>query len=119
MRRAWGAREATSVALAPLADTDACVALLERAQEPRLQVERQLADLVEEQGAAVGLLEFAEVFVVGAGEGPLFVAEQDRLDQVGGQGTAVDGHEGLAAPVRGPVQGAGDDGIMIRVLRQV
>ena len=46
---------------------------------------------------------------MGAGEGPLFVAEQDRLDQVGGQGTAVDCHEGLAAAVRCPVQGAGDD----------
>jgi hypothetical protein len=37
------------------------------------------------------------------------VAEQDRLDEVGGQGAAVDGHEGLAGAVRGAVQGAGDD----------
>ena len=35
------------------------LAALERAQEPRLQVERQLADLVEEQRAAVGALEGA------------------------------------------------------------
>ncbi len=33
---------------------------LERAQQFDLRVERQLADLVEEQGAAVGILESAD-----------------------------------------------------------
>ena len=33
------------------------LALLERAQQLRLQIDRQLAELVEEQRAAVGLLE--------------------------------------------------------------
>ena len=41
---------------AHLADA-AHLALLEHAQELRLQIERQLADLVEEEGAAVGLFD--------------------------------------------------------------
>ena len=85
------------------------LALLQGAQQFDLHVQRQFADLVEEQGAAVGFLELAEVFVVGTGKGPLFMAEQDGLDQVGGQGSAVDGHEGFSAAIRGTVQGAGDD----------
>ena len=37
------------------------------------------------------------------------MAEQDRLDQIGGQGAAVHGHKGLAGAVRGAVQGPRDD----------
>ena len=53
------------------------LALLERSQKLDLDVEGQFADLVEEQGAAVGLLELAQVLVGGAGEAALLVAEQD------------------------------------------
>ena len=42
--------------------------LLERAQQLRLQLERELADLVEEQGAVVRALERAFAVVVGTGE---------------------------------------------------
>ena len=109
-RVAVGGRDDTDVNLDRAFGADGVnLALLQGAQQFDLHVQRQFADLVEEQGAAVGFLEFAEVFVVGAGEGPLFMAEQDRLDQVGGQGAAVDGHEGLARAVRGAVQGTGDD----------
>ena len=57
------------------------LALLERAQELRLQIERQLADLVEEQRAAVGLLDEAALGVERAGEGAAHVAEQLRADR--------------------------------------
>ena len=57
-------------------------ALLERAQQLRLQIDRQLADLVEEQRAAVGALERALAIRVGAGERAFDVTEQLRLDQV-------------------------------------
>ena len=54
----------------------------------------ELADLVEEQRAAVGDLEESLAVGVGAGEGPLAVAEELALDQVFGQGAAVDRDEG-------------------------
>ncbi len=42
------------------------LALLERAQELRLELERELADLVEEDRAAVGRLEGAFAVAIGA-----------------------------------------------------
>ena len=52
------------------------LALLQHAQKPRLRLHRHVADLVEEQRAAFGLLEAAGAARVGAGEGALLVAEQ-------------------------------------------
>ena len=71
------------------------LAVLQGAQQLHLGVERQLADLVEEQRAPVGFEEFADAFLDGAGEGALLVAEQDALDQVLGDRAAIDGDEGL------------------------
>ncbi len=51
------------------------LALLQRAQQLDLQIERQFADFVEKQRAAIGLDEFSDVFFGGAGEGALLVAE--------------------------------------------
>ena len=56
--------------------------LLEQAQDLGLQGQRHVADLVEEQRAAVALLELADAAAVGAGEGALLVAEQLALQQV-------------------------------------
>src|SRR4029453_14083593 len=50
--------------------------LLEEAQDLDLEGERQLADLVEEQGAALGRLEFALALYMRAGEGAPLVAAQ-------------------------------------------
>ena len=58
------------------------LALLQHAQQLRLQLEGQLADLVEEQRAAVGQLEAPELPRQRAGERPLLVPEQLALDQV-------------------------------------
>ena len=69
---------------------------LARFEEPEqldLHALVQLADLVEEQRAAVGDLEEPLAVGLGAGEGPLAVAEQLALDQVLGQGAAVDRDE--------------------------
>ena len=57
------------------------LALLEDAEELGLGLQGQLADLVEEEGAAVGQLEAADPPGDGAGEGALLVAEQLALDQ--------------------------------------
>ena len=58
------------------------LARLQHAQQAGLRLERHVADLVEEQRAALGLLEAADLARVGAGEGALLVAEQLALDQL-------------------------------------
>ena len=74
-------------------------ALLEHAQQLGLRDQRQVADLVEEQRAAVGQLEAPGLAVVRAGEGALLVAEDFRFEQRVGQRRAVDRLE--ASPGRG------------------
>jgi hypothetical protein len=58
-------------------------------QQLGLQLDRQLRDLVEEDGPAVGELEAADAVVVGAGKSTLRVAEELALEQRGGQRRAV------------------------------
>ncbi len=82
---------------------------LEGAEQFHLGVERQLADLVQEQGRAVGILEAADMAVEGAGERALFVAEQHRFDEIFGDRAAIDGVELLLAARRGGVDRLGDD----------
>ena len=82
---------------------------LERPEQFDLGVERKLADLVEEQGRAVGILEAADMAVEGAGEGALLVAEQDRFDEVFGDRSAIDRDHRLAAARAGGVDRLGDD----------
>ena len=60
--------------------------LLQHAQQLDLELERHVADLVEEDGAAVGQLELAEPPVLGVGEGALLVAEQLGLEEGRGKG---------------------------------
>ena len=69
------------------------LALLQDAQQLGLQRGRQLADLVEEQGAAVGLDEQAGAIRARVGERAALVAEQLALQQRVGDGGAVDGDE--------------------------
>ena len=68
--------------------------LLEHAQQLHLQRQRQLADLVEEERAAVGRLEETRLVADGAGEGALHVAEELGLEQVLRDRRAVDRDEG-------------------------
>ena len=83
----------TSSAIGLLAAQALDLALLQHAQQLGLQAERHLGDLVQQQRAAVRLLELAGVGAGGAGEGALLVAEQRRLEHVLGNRGAVDGHE--------------------------
>ncbi|MNS89099.1 hypothetical protein D3C72_1230990 [compost metagenome] len=78
-------------------------ALLQEAQQRHLAFQRQVADLVEKQRAALRLLDPADLALVRAGERTLLVAEQFRLHQVRGDGAAVDGDERPLAPARGIV----------------
>ena len=84
-------------------------ALLEHAEEPRLRLHRHVADLVEEERAAFGLLEAAGGARLRAGEGAALVAEQLRFDQVARDRGHVDGDERALPPLAVIVQRARDE----------
>src|SRR5258706_42002 len=69
------------------------LALLQHAQELGLHLRRDVADLVEEEGPAGGLLEQAPPGGVRAGERSLLVAEELALEEALGQRRAVDRQE--------------------------
>jgi hypothetical protein len=67
-----------------------------------------MSPIVEEQGAAVGLLDLAHrAFLARAGEGPAGIAEELGLDEGFGNGRAVEGHEGPGCPRPAVVEGLG------------
>ncbi len=74
--------------------------LLEDAQQLRLRRHRHLADLVEEQRPAVGLLEQPALLRLRVGERAALVAEQLALQKILGDGRAVDLDERAVAPPR-------------------
>ena len=104
-----GRRDDPHVGLDRRAAADGRVfALLQHAQQPRLRLHRHVADLVEEQRAALGLLEAADRARVGAGEGALLVAEQLALDEIARNRGHVDGDERPALALAVVVQRARD-----------
>ncbi len=66
------------------------LAALEDAEELALDLKRHVADLVEEEGAAVALLEAADALRHRPGEGALLVAEELALEEVARNRGAVD-----------------------------
>ncbi len=70
------------------------LALGEDAQDPGLGLGRHVADLVEEEGAAVGGLELAGAGVDPGGDAALD-PEELALEEIAGQGGAVEGHQRL------------------------
>src|SRR5438093_10265043 len=83
------------------------LAVLEHAQQLHLHPERQLADLVEEDGAAVCRLEEPLAVAVGAGEGPTQVPEELALEERGRERGAVAHDERAVAERREAMQRAG------------
>ena len=75
--------------------------LLDGAQQLDLHVQRQVGDLVEERGAAVGRREETGLVADGAGEAAAPVTEQLALDQLVGMAPQFTGTNGRSA--RGPV----------------
>ena len=82
------------------------LAVLEHAQQLHLDAERQLADLVEEDGAAVRRLEQPLAVAVGAGEGAAHVAEELALEERRCERGAVADDERPVAERREPVERA-------------
>src|SRR5690606_36068127 len=78
-------------------------------QELGLEVDVELADLVEEDRAARGLLEAAAVLADRAGERALLVAEQRRLDEITRDRATVEDDERLVTARRGVVDAPGDE----------
>jgi hypothetical protein len=106
---AVGGGDEADVEAARLGGAEAAhLAFLEGAEQLGLERGGQLGDLVEEERAAVCGLEQAGLVAVGAGECALLVAEQLGLEQVLGQGRAVDGDEAAGAAGQ-HVQCAGDE----------
>ena len=83
--------------------------ILDDAQQTHLRGRSELAHLVEEQRAAIGLLEPALAAADGAGEGALFVSEELRVDELGGDRAAVHAAERAVPERRVLVYRAGDD----------
>ena len=78
---------------------------LKQAQQLHLHFEREIANLVEEGGAAVGQLHESALALDGAAESALGMAEKFAFHQGSDQRTAIDGHK-LARRI-GVVNGAG------------
>jgi hypothetical protein len=80
--------------------------LLENAQQALLHGEAHLADLVQEERAAMRGFDDADAVAYGAGERTTRVAEEFALEERFGERTAVDGDEGCVATVRQPMDSA-------------
>ncbi|MNI42721.1 hypothetical protein D3C73_970220 [compost metagenome] len=84
------------------------VFLLEKTQQVGLQLRRQVTDFVKEQRSAIGRLDPSDLALMGAGKRALLMTKQFGLDQVLGDGAAIDRNEGLVVALGLTVQGAGD-----------
>ena len=75
------------------------LALLEDPEELHLDLERNLADLVEEERPLARGFELSRAILVGPGESAASIAEELRLDERRRKRGAVDGDEGHARSV--------------------
>src|SRR5262245_64041599 len=101
-----GGDEAEVRAHEPRAAEPPELALLQDAQQLRLRIERQVADLVEEERRAVGQLEHADPLRIRTGERSALVAEELALERSRCNRVAVE-RDQLAARARAqPVQDA-------------
>ena len=82
---------------------------LEQPEELRLQVQADLANLVEEDGAASGVADDAGELGDGAGERAAAVAEELAVEHVARDGGAVKGDERLRRALRGVVDDVRED----------
>ena len=73
-----------------------------------MQLQRDFADLVEEEGAAVREFEAADAVAHRAGEGAAHMAEEFALEQFARNGGAIDADERAVGAAGGFVDGAGD-----------
>src|SRR5260370_35311762 len=82
--------------------------LLKQPQDLSLESGWHVADLIEKESAAVALLKLADAAAVGAGESALLMAEQLALQQIFGDGGAIQRQEGRLGSGAVLVDGACD-----------
>src|ERR1051326_2855583 len=82
--------------------------LLQRPEQFGLQIERNIANLIQKQCASVRHLEAAQFLSQGAGECSFFVAEQLAFEKPGGDRSAIQANERLLPPRTEPVNRPGD-----------
>jgi len=80
------------------------LAPLEGAEQAGPEIERQFAELVEQEGSTVGGEDGAVARLGGAGEGAAGVAVELALDEVGREAAAVDDDEGAVTSRAGVVE---------------
>ena len=83
--------------------------LFENTQHFGLRAHAHVADFIEEQRAAVGFFELADLVLAGARETAFDMAEEFGLDQFFGDGGAIQFDEGAFAAEAGRVQCPGDE----------
>ncbi len=77
-----GGRDDTHIRLDRLASADPQdLSLLQETEQQHLQIGRHVSDLVEKQGAVLGVFDMPALCRSRTGEGPFFVTEQLRRDQ--------------------------------------
>src|SRR5690606_4204071 len=110
VERARAGRDDADVdALADRAADHLDLTRVQKFDELRLRFERDALDMVDDDAAAVGLDEPADLAVEGARKGTALVPEEARSDEAGRDRRTIDHHE-LAARARArAVDGAGED----------
>jgi hypothetical protein len=74
------------------------LAIFQYPQQFLLKWQRHVAELIQKESAAIGVLELALALAVGPGVSPRFVAEEFIFEQVFVEGGTVERHEGLVLP---------------------
>src|SRR3972149_5307879 len=83
--------------------------LLEKPEELRLNLRRDVSHLVEEESPTIGQLDLALFELMGPSKSPALVAEKLALQQLLRESQAVNGDEGLRAPGAPVTNGAGEE----------
>ena len=84
------------------------LALLQDAQQLGLELERNLPNLIQEDGSAIGQLKAADPLRDGAGEGASLVSKEFTFQQSGRDGGAIQFHERTRMPGAQVMQSAGN-----------
>ncbi len=84
-------------------------AILKDLKEFRLQGDIDFANFIQENGSAIGQLEFPRFFFGGPGERSPFKTEQLAFHQFSRDGSTVDFDKGFVFPRRFVVDGPGDE----------
>ena len=84
------------------------VAVGKHPQQPRLQLGRHVADFIEEERPALGLLKTAAPLDGGAGEGAAFVTKKFGFKQIARNRRGIDGNKCLVGTWAVPMHGARD-----------